>query len=200
MDKYCRPVLTIKEKVPQRSTFCFINTQQFYLKKDELVAIKQQWEKFEEVENFNSIVHSTLQNTLPVPQSNDQAKERIWYQFTSNAERQQYQQGKINHILEYPSVSDLQVGYADKPIVLNSTILTELSSMSISGFSDTCSGSQYVPPQKTYSQIISDRNALNLYVRVSTQKSLYPKSPYKFSSSQEYLSYKTYLALYCPNS
>ena len=51
---------------------------------------------------------------------------------------------------------------------------------------------QILPKSSDYSEILENRKAKNLYIGVSTFVNKYPKTPYKFSSNDEYLLYKKY--------
>jgi hypothetical protein len=51
---------------------------------------------------------------------------------------------------------------------------------------------QIIPKSSDYSEILENRKAKNLYIGVSTFTAKYPKSPYKFSSNDDYLLYKKY--------
>jgi len=140
------------------------------------------------VENYDSVVNSTILGL-----NKTGVKANIpYYTFLSQSELQEYNQGRINHIEEYPSVSDFVVPYSKKPTSISSIV----GNAQIFSNTPCC-------PDEDKSKLLSNterfakRNGLDLYVRVSTQTGLYPKSPYKFSSNDEYLLYKNYAQTYC---
>lgn len=175
-----------------RSTFSFINTTRSYLTQDEIIKLRSQWETFERIENYNSIVYSSIVGK-PISPVGDTVIESVFYKFSGDVELQDYKQGRLNHIAEYPSVSDFVVPYSQRPLNSVSDII---------GNADIFPG-VIIDPRIDKSKVLTNDerlaniNALNLFVKVSTQTSLYPKTPYKFSSNQEYLLYKNYLQTKC---
>ena len=187
MQKFCcsgeRPVI-----VPQRSTFCFVHNTEYFLKHSEIFTLKQQWDTFERIENYNSIVYSTINGTGTLQtQASDSPTTPLFYTFTSDAELQDYKQGRLNHIAEYPAVADFVVPYANKPLAIRDII----GDPNIFYITPCC---QNIDKSKllTNNERLYNQTGLNLFVRVSTQTAMYPKSPYKFQSAQEYLLYNNY--------
>ena len=209
MDKHHRaPPFREPYVAPFRSTFCYINKTKFYLPQNDIIALKEQWTKFEDVENHDSIIYNRLVNSVPTQQGI--CFDKPWYKFVNDTERQIYLNGRLHHIAEYPSVSDFQIPYSQKLITYSSSVLQTLSTLYPSSIINTqpisslatiaSTPSQLNPPQQSPSQILKNRTAQNLYVRVSTQNYTFPKSPYKFKGSGEYLMYKAYASVYGPRS
>jgi hypothetical protein len=176
--------------IPLRSTVCFVNTNTPFISNAEYIRLQDQWKKFEEVETHDAEVYNRLINELPVA-----VTESPWYQFANNNERQDYLSGQRNHIIEFPSVSSFQIPYSKKKLEYVSSVLQQISTLNSAGYPKPikpaiCNCDTAIIPQKPSEQIIKDRAGLNLYVRVSTQSFLYPKSPYRFTNNEEYLSYK----------
>jgi len=174
------------EIVPQRSTFCFVNTTTFLYHSD-LFALKKQWETFERIENYNSIIYSTINGTGIPEKGADSETNPLFYTFTSDAELQEYRQGRLNHISEYPAVNDFVVPYAQKPLAVKD-IINDTNIF----YTTPCCKNIDKSKLLTNDERLNNITALNLYVRVSTQTAMYPKSPYKFQSAQEHLLYNTY--------
>jgi hypothetical protein len=170
--------------VPQRSTFCFSHSTRAYLSNSDIITLTRQWDTFERVENINSIVYSTIVGTKTF--NNNQP----FYTFLNNNELKDYEQGRLNHIAEYPSVTDFVVPYSKKPVAVSSII----GNAQIFGI---CCPDEDKSKRLSNNERVTNIKALNLYVRVSTQTALYPKSPYKFIDSQEYLLYKNYKERNC---
>ena len=190
--RQCCPPTKEPGNEPLRSTVCFINTSKSYITNAEYITLQKMWNKFEQVENHDAEVYNRLINTLPKP-----TMERPWYQFSGDEERQLYLSGQINHILEFPLVSSFQTSYSNKKLEYVSSVLEQLSTLNANPStevlpSSVCYCDVAKIPQKPSEQILKDRIGLNLYVRVSTQNFLYPKSPYRFINNQEYLTYKSY--------
>ena len=209
MDKYHRsPPFREPYVAPKRSTFCYINTTKPYLAQNDIIALKAQWGKFEDVENHDSIVYNRIVNS--VPEQTAICIDKPWFKFANDTERQIYLKGQAHHIAEYPSVSDFQIPYSKKLVTLSSTVLQTLSTIypspiintqtisSISSLSLPSTSTQLNPKPQSSDEILRNRPAQNIYIRVSTQNSIFPKSPYRFNGNNEYLLYKTYASVYGP--
>ena len=197
---------------PFRSTFCYINTTKFYLAQNDIIALRAQWAKFEEVENHDSIVYNRFIKS--VPDQTAICNDKHWFRFANDNERQVYLKGQAHHIAEYPSVSDFQIPYSKKLVNLSSTVLQTLSTiypspiintLPISSVASTIAtlpstSSQLNPKPIASDEILKNRTAQNLYVRVSTQNRLFPKSPYRFNGNNEYLLYKAYASVFGPRA
>ena len=163
-----------------------------------MFVLQKQWDTFEKVENRNSIVHSTLVGLKNTPgsanllQSGDNVSDSLFYTFTGADELQEYRQGRLNHVQEYPTVTDFVVPYANKPIQVGDII----GNAEIFGEPRCCPNITKTIPL-TNAERLKNRNALNLYIAVSTHTELYPKSPYKFKSNDDYLMYKNYILTNC---
>lgn len=211
MDKFHRsPPFREPYIAPKRSTFCYINTTKPYLAQNDIIALKEQWGKFEDVENHDSIVYDRIINSVPALTAI--CVDKPWYKFANDTERQIYLKGQAHHLLEYPSVSDFQIPYSKKLITLSSTVLQTLSTIYPSSIINTqpissvastiatlpSTSTQLNPKPQSSDEILKNRTAQNLYVRVSTQNSIFPKSPYRFNGNNEYLLYKAYASVYGP--
>ena len=186
--------------LPMRSTFCFPASTMKYKSKLEISQLKHQWDTFERIENINSIVLHTLANKLPVEAATGTSAP-AFYQFTGSDEKTAYNQGQLAHTVTYPDVVDFLVPYASKPIPYASTILSTISGTKYpyisTGTSTFCSNLLPTLPRKDSDILLRNKNALNLYVRVSTQIAQFPKSPYKFASNNEYITYNEYKRTLC---
>lgn len=185
---------------PMRSTFCFPQSTMKYKSLVEIRELKHQWDTFERIENINSIVLNTLANSLPVEATSGFITP-AFYQFVNSDEKTAYNLGQLAHTVAYPEVEDFLVPYASKPIPYVSSVISTISGKSYPFLSQSTSTfcSRFLPtlPQLENDVLLRNRNGLNLYVRVSTQLAQFPKSPYKFSSQNEYLSYLEYKRLIC---
>jgi len=175
-----------------RSTFCYVNTSKF-LSKQDLIDNQRNWETFERVENTNSIVRQQLANT--VPNSVTSGGERVWYQFTDNEERIAYKLGQFAHIAKYPDVSDFLVPYSDRPIQYTSSVTSSIAKLLPNECVDCACPKPILGKPITDEERLKNIKAANLYVKVSTQTGLYPKSPYHYGSAEEYLLYKRYVSM-----
>jgi len=176
-----------------RSTFAFKHDSQSYLKQDELTTLRRQWDAFERVENYNSIVYSTIYGT-PTKTMGGSVTDSIYYPFSGDVELQDYRQGRLNHIAEYPDVTDFIVPYSQKPAFRTvSDIIGNANIFPTVVVDPNIDKSKLL----TTAERLKNITALNLFVKVSTQTSLYPKSPYKYASNEEYLLYKNYVQTKC---
>lgn len=183
MNRNCHNSGFLENIVLARSTFCFKHDTRAFLSQHELIALKRQWDTFERVENFNSIVYSTITGLESSPSL-------IFYTFLNQSELDDYKLGQANHISEYPTVSDFLVSYSKKPIIpKNSTIVSTVVAPYISPL---CCPEYISTNVISNAELLANRTARLIYERVSTQAVLFPKSPYKFSSSTEYTVYKQY--------
>lgn len=187
--------------MPMRSTFCFPASTMKYKSITEIRQLKNEWDTFERIENINSIVLNNLANKLPSEASSG-TSEPVFYQFSGSDEKTNYNLGQLAHTVTYPEVTDFLVPYAAKPIPYTSTVLSTMKSKNYDpgippGASTFCSNILPTLPRKDSDILLRNRNALNLYVRVSTQIAQFPKSPYKFSSSAEYITYNEYKRTLC---
>ncbi len=186
---------------PYRSTFCFPESSQQYKSQAELIKLRTQWDTFERIENYNSIVLNQLASIVPVEAPNGVITP-AFYQFINSAEKSNYNMGQLAHTVAYPDVSDFLTSYAARPIPYTSTVMSTIASIryDISGVDVACSN--ILPPPPLDSDIIlRNRKGLSLYVRVSTQMAQYPKSPYKFTSNNEYITYNEFKqAFACPGA
>jgi hypothetical protein len=182
--------------LPMRSTFCFPASTMKYKSITEIRQLKNQWDTFERIENINSIVLNTLANKLPTEASSGTSAP-TFYQFTGSDENTAYNQGQLAHTVTYPDVVDFLVPYASKPIPYTSTVLSTMKSKNYDpgippGASTFCSNILPTLPRLDNDILLRNKNGLNLYVRVSTQIAQFPKSPYKFSSNNEYITYNEF--------
>ncbi len=181
--------------VPMRSTFCFDNTNKGkYLTNADRINRRRAWEMFEKVENNDSAVRAMLADTVPNPQGG--APDRIFYIFENDEDRVLYKTGQRAHISQYPNITDFEIPYANKPIQYTSTVLAAISKSAAAITTGPCPNEPKSKPL-TNDERLFNQKSLNLYVKVSTQTGLYPKSPYKFASTEEYLMYKKYKAINC---
>jgi len=178
-----------------RSTFCFSNTKKgVYLTNADIINHRRAWEVFEKIENKDSAVRDMLANT--VPKSQGGAPDRIFHIFESDEERVLYKSGQRAHITQYPDITDFQIPYANKPIIYTSTVVAAIAKSGAAITTGPCPNEPKSKPL-TNEERLFNQKSLNLYAKVSTQTGLYPKSPYKFASTEEYLMYKKYKAINC---
>jgi hypothetical protein len=196
----CREPTLDPPDLPVRSTFCFPESTMKYKSRLEIRQLREQWDTFERIENFNSIVLNKLAQTVP-PEASSGTSTPAFYQFQSSAEKTAYNLGQSAHTVTYPDETDFLVPYASKPIPYISTVISTIVGYKYVYVSTTtstfCSNILPTAPKLDSDIILRNRNGLNLYVRVSTQIGQYPKSPYKFSSNSEYLLYNEYKKILC---
>lgn len=185
----CREVLKKQPVIPARSTFCFVNTQKF-LSKGEIEERRYNWDTFEEIENFNSVVREQLATV--VPDATNTTIERQYYKFTGESQRRAFKAGQLLHLLKYPDVSDFFVPYSNKPIPYTSSVLTTLSGLGSNAAIDCKCPNPVLGKPITNEQRIENIKALNTYIKASTHNARFPKSPYRFAGADEYLQYKRY--------
>jgi len=185
---------------PMRSTFCFPESTMKYKSRLEIRQFREQWNTFERIENYNSIVRNKLAQTVP-PEGKSGTSTPAFYQFQGSAEKTAYNLGQSAHTVTYPDETDFLVPYAAKPIPYTSTVMSTIVGYKYVYVSTTtstfCSNILPTGPKKDSDVLLRNRNGLNLYVRVSTQSAQFPKSPYKFSSNSEYLLYNEYKKILC---
>jgi len=186
----CKEPVRPVQAVPARSTFCYVNTTRFVTRQD-LIVNQNNWETFERVENVNSIVREKLAQSVPPTAS--AVSERVWYQFANDQERNAYKAGQTAHVAQYPDVSDFLVPYSNKPIPYTSSILSTIAGLPPESCVNCVCARPLLGKPITNDERLSNVNAQLVYIKASTQTALYPKSPYKFVSSDEYLLYKRYL-------
>jgi hypothetical protein len=183
MNRNCHNSGFLENIVPARSTFCFKYDTRKFVSQNDIIALKRQWNTFERVENFNSIVYSTIsgsENPIGI----------YFYSFLNQSELDDYKLGQANHIAEYPTVSDFLISYSKKPVIpKTSTIVSTVVSPYISPL---CCPDYISTNVISNTELLANKTAKLIYERVSTQSALFPKSPYKFSSSTEYTVYKQY--------
>ena len=191
----CRECTKPPPLVPDRSTFSYPRTATAnrYISNQESIANQNNWNTFEAIENTNSAILKQLANTVPKVGSG--INERVWHQFTDDAEKTAYRLGQLAHVAAFPTVSDFTVPYSNRPIPYISSVISSIKSLP----PNECVNCPCLRPV-TGKPISSDEKltntkALNTYVKVSTQTGLYPKSPYRFTSSDEYLLYKRYVSM-----
>jgi len=194
----CREPIRPAPQEPLRSTFCFPGSTFFNQSLYDLGQLRNQWETFEKVENYNSIVLNNLANNVPVEQGSE-INEAKFYQFINSQEKIDYNLGQLYHTVIYPDVTDFQQPYASRPIPYTSTILSTINGRTyINDPSTSTVCSNILPPPPLDSDLLlNNRRGLDIYIRVSTQNSQFPKSPYKFISNQEYITYMNYKKINC---
>lgn len=177
---------------PFRSTFCFPESSLQYKSQADIQKLRTQWETFERIENYNSIVLNQLASMMPVEVASAPITPSF-YQFVDSAEKSNYNLGQLAHTVIYPDVTDFSIPYASRPIPYTSTVISTISGTKydISGAAVFCSNI-LPPPPLANDILLRNTNGLNLYVRVSTQIAQYPKSPYKFTSNNEYITYSEF--------
>jgi len=183
---------------PMRSTFCFPASTMQYKSMSDIMTLKFQWDTFERIENYNSIVYNTLSNTMPV-EAGSRENTPIFYQFQNSDEKTAYKMGQLAHTITYPEVVDFLIPYSYKPIQYTSSIISTIQGTKYvySGESTICSNILPTVPSIDYDELLKNRVGLSLYIRVSTQTSQFPKSPYKFTSNEEYITYNEYKRFFC---
>jgi len=187
MNRNCHNSGFLENIVPARSTFCFKHDKRAFLSQNDIIALKRQWDTFERVENFNSIVYSTITGS-------ESPTSLVYYSFLNQSELDDYRLGQVNHISEYPTVADFLVSYSKKPIVPKKN--TVVSTVVAPYISPLCCPEYISTNVISNAELLANKTAKLIYERVSTQAALFPKSPYKFSSSTEYTVYKQYRDTY----
>ena len=193
----CKEPVGLPVDEPQRSTFCL--SERIFNNKSllEINQIRTQWDTFERVENYNSIVLNKLANETP-NESSSGVVTPAFYQFINSAEKTDYNLGQLAHTVAYPDNVDFIKPYSSRPIPYTSTILSTINNTTISTIdSPFCANILPTKPSVGKDILLRNQKSLNLYVRVSTQVAQFPKSPYKFTSSEEYIAYNEYKKTLC---
>jgi hypothetical protein len=138
-----------------------------------------------------------LGNTVPL-EINNSLITPAFYQFSGSDEKTAYKMGQLAHTVVYPKNNSFQVPYASRPIPYTSSVLSTIHSfIPISTVTSTfCTNFQPGTPTIDADSLLQNSVGINLYIRVSTQISQYPKSPYKFASGSEYIKYIQYKNLF----
>ena len=179
-------------QLPYRSTFCFPESSLQYKSQAEIRQLRTQWDTFERIENYNSIVLNQLGSMMPAVAPSGMINPSF-YQFVDSAEKTNYNMGQLAHTVIYPDVDEFLAPYAKRPIPYISTIISSIAATRYDISEGDVACSNVLPPPPLDSDIIlRNRAGLNLYVRVSTQMAQYPKSPYKFTSNNEYITYSEF--------
>ena len=128
--------------------------------------------------------------------------------------------GQAAHTVEYPDVTDFLNPYRKRVIPYISSVLStihntnysfnqvsavgpllhplaQIPTLSTTGFILPCSN--FLPPTPPLDPaiLLYNRLGLSIYVRVSTQNAQFPKSPYKFASNEEFITYNNYKKIFC---
>jgi len=194
----CREVELPIPLEPMRSTFCYVNESK-YLSGADVIEHRRQWDTFERIENYNSIILDKLAQTVPKPHNGTAGNGYgggIFYNFIDQQERNDYLAGQRAHITALPNVDDFLIPYSKKPIPYTSSVISTLATESGVITIGPCPEEKVGKPIP-YEELLNNRKAQNVYIKVSTQTALYPKSSYKFSNAQEYLMYKQYKEANC---
>ena len=183
------------EVKPMRSTFCFPESTMQYKSMSELMTLRENWDTFERIENYNSIVSNTLANKVPT-EAGVQTPE--FYQFINSYEKTSYRLGQLAHTVAYPDVADFLKPYSYKPIQYVSSVVSTIAGTNYDSVGPSICANVLPPlPTLDYDELLRNRVGLGIYVRVSTQQAQFPKSPYKFSSNEEYITYQEYKRVLC---
>jgi hypothetical protein len=103
--------------------------------------------------------------------------------FKNNEERMKYLAGQADHIREYPDVSGFLLPYSQRHY---DVLYTNISSVN----QINCVCPNIDTSKKTSAErALLNTKELSLYSQVSTFNATYPKSPYKFQSNADYLTY-----------
>jgi len=163
-----------------RSTFCYINSSPQKLTRQEAILQQHQWNLFENVENKNAAVWQSILNQGGFYSGySNSTNAPIFYTFQNDTERANYLAGQTAHIREYPDVSGFTVPFSMRPYpVIND----------ISGQVTECSKID-VSKRVSATRLLFNAKDISLYAQVSTYNAQFPRSPYKFQSNNEYLTY-----------
>jgi hypothetical protein len=187
MNKGCCQQTFLAPIIPYRSTFCFKNDKRAYLSYTDIITLKRQWNMFEKVENNDSIAYSTI-----IGGGNDS-----FYIFNNQSEKLDYNLGRLNHIAEYPNYDDFLTPYSKRQRDNIKSVNSIIGDSKIFRDTETCCPNFDRSNVITNNELLRNTTARNLYFKVSTQKAMFPKTPYKFSGNDEYLLYKTYEQALC---
>jgi hypothetical protein len=159
---------------PTRLQFGFDLSGIKYKSRQQLIDLQRSWETFERVENENNIVFQRLSLGL---------RDKMYYQFRTREEMNDYRTGQTNHILRYPwlpssmfdSISIQSVPYItplNRPpnysLAINRGVL----------FSTAMTSSEYLAQQAD----------LTIYTHVSSYNSMHTYK-YIFPSNEEKMAY-----------
>jgi hypothetical protein len=163
----------------------------------DVINRRRQWEAFERIENYNSAILNRLANTVPTPQGGGGDRDNgVFYIFANQDERDDYLAGQRAHVRVLPNETDFDVPYSNRPVPYTSSVVSTLAAINPEMITGPCPNDKPGKPIP-YEELMNNRKALSVYIKVSTQTGLYPKSPYKFKNAEEYLMYKKYINLNC---
>lgn len=188
----CRACTKPPPLVPDRSTFCYPYEDRF-ISNQESIANQKNWNTFEAIENTNSAILKQLANRVPTVGS--VIGERVWHQFVDDAEKTAYRLGQLAHVAAFPTVSDFTVPYSNRPIPYISSVVSTIKSLPPNTCVNCPCPTPVIGKPISSDERLANTKALNTYIKVSTQTGLYPKSPYRYTSSEEYLLYKRYVSM-----
>jgi len=176
-----------------RSSFCYKNTSPLKLTLAEELVKKQQWAKFEEVDKINSFTYNSIisQGGISSGYSNS-TNSPIFYTFQSHKEISDYSAGQRAHIFEYPDISGFVIPYAQRTYPI---IGQDISGQDISGH-PSCPKAD-VSKIQSAKRLLFNTKDLTLYNQVSTFNAKFPRSPYKFQSNTDYITYSKIKKLIC---
>lgn len=177
-----------------RSSFCYKNTNVSKLSlADELVK-KRQWTKFEEVDTINSVIYNSIISQGGIISGYGNSTDSpIFYTFPNQQEYKDYIAGQRAHIFEYPDISGFVVPYGRRIVPVFGQ---DISGQDISGQDIVCPKADVSKIQSAKRLLLNTKD-LTLYSQVSTFNAKFPRSPYKFQSNADYITYNKIKKLIC---
>ena len=146
-----------------------------YKSRSEIMALQRQWETFERIENFNSIIYQRLSIGL---------RDQTYYQYRTSEEMNDYRIGQRNHILRYPW---LPATTFDSISLQNVPYVSTFLSAPPNYTTGKTRGIVFSTPM-TSSEHLGQQSDLAIYVHVSTYNGQH-KYQYIFPSNEEKMAY-----------
>ena len=165
--------------VPLRTQYFFDLSGIKYKSRNEVNTLRDQWNIFERVENYNDIVYQRLSRG---------DKGVLFYQFADREEMIKYRRGQLQHISRYPWLSSSTfVSISTQPLPAVATVVptpTYIRSVPLGG--NAMLSSEYATQQ----------NEANIYRHVSTYNATHAYK-YAFTNQEEQLAYTRFAQRVC---
>lgn len=159
---------------PTRLQFCFDLSGVKYKSRQQVMDLQRTWETFERIENDNNIIFQRLSVGL---------RDKMFYQFRTREELNDYRTGQTNHILRYPW---LPPSIFDSISIQSVPYITPLNSPP--NHSLTMNRGALFSTAMTASDYLAQQADLTIYTHVSSYNSVHTYK-YIFPSNEEKLAY-----------
>lgn len=140
---------------------------------NEIIKMRQKWNTFESVENFNDVIYQRFLSGL---------FDQQYYKFRDSAELNDYRAGQNLHIMRYPELDPTTFdSISNRPMPTGPVIV---------GLSEFTQINRCIIPPKSITQkeVIEQQSDLSIYAHVSTFNNEHVYK-YSFISNEEQLAY-----------